>query len=174
MMRRFGISAVLLVLALAIAPAVEGTTPAATVLRTGLPYRVLTPGAFNPAVTQATIHRTICAVGWTATVRPPESYTEPLKVAQISTYGYADKRLSDYEEDHLVSLELGGAPRAAKNLWPEPHHLRIGGLDLGSYTKDTFETHLKGLVCAGRLTLAQARTEIAWNWVAYWKAWKGY
>jgi hypothetical protein len=32
---------------------------------------------------------------------------------------------------------------------------------------------LKSLVCAGTLTLAKARTEIAWNWVAYWKASKG-
>jgi hypothetical protein len=55
----------------------------------------------------------------------------------------------------------------------EPHHVRIGGLDLGSFTKDGFETHLKSLLCAGKLTLAKARTEIATNWVAYWKAWKG-
>jgi hypothetical protein len=25
----------------------------------------------------------------------------------------------DYEEDHLISLELGGAPRDPKNLWPQ-------------------------------------------------------
>ena len=78
------------------------------------------------------------------------------------------------EEDHLVSLELGGSPRSTKNLWPEPHHIEVGGLDLGSYTKDGFETHLKSLVCAGKLTLNKARAEIAGNWVAYWKAWKGY
>lgn len=40
--------------------------------------------------------------------------------------------------------------------------------DLGAFTKDAFETHLKSLVCAGRLTLAKARVEIAHNWVAYW------
>ena len=27
---------------------------------------------------------------------------------------------SDYQEDHFISLELGGAPRDARNLWPEP------------------------------------------------------
>jgi hypothetical protein len=166
-------SAGVLVLALALAPTMEGTTPAATVLRTGLPSHLLTPGMFNPAVTQATIRSTICVVGWTTTVRPPTSYTNALKVTQLTTYGFKDRALADYEEDHLISLELGGAPRAAKNLWPEPHHIRIGGLDLGSYTKDGFETHLKSLVCAGKLTLAKARAEIATNWVAYWKAWKG-
>jgi hypothetical protein len=25
------------------------------------------------------------------------------------------------EEDHFISLELGGAPYAKKNVWPEPH-----------------------------------------------------
>ena len=82
--------------------------------------------------------------------------------------------LADYEEDHLISLELGGSPTSAKNLWPEPHHIKIGGHDLGSFSKDGFETHLKSLVCAGKLTLAKARAEIVANWVAYWKAWKGY
>jgi len=172
-MRRIGITAALLMLALALAPVAEGTTPAAVVLRTGLPSHHLTPGMFNPAVTQATIHKTICVSGWTATVRPPASYTTALKIRQLATYGFGDRRLADYEEDHLVSLELGGSPTSAKNLWPEPHHIRIGGLDLGSSAKDAFENHLRSLVCAGRLTLARARTEIAWNWVAYWKAWKG-
>ena len=94
-------------------------------------------------------------------------------MSQLANYGFADRKLADYEEDHLVSLELGGAPRSAKNLWPEPHHIKVGSLDLGSYTKDALETHLKSLVCAGKLTLAKARAEIVGNWVAYWKAWKG-
>ncbi len=159
---------------LVFAAPVTATTPATTVMRTGLPNHILTPGAFNPAVTQATIHSTICVVGWTKTIRPPTTYTNPLKVAQIKTYGYADRLVGDYEEDHLISLELGGSPKSTKNLWPEPHHIKVGALDLGSYAKDGFETHLKSLVCTGKLTLAKARYEIAWNWVAYWKAWKGY
>ena len=28
---------------------------------------------------------------------------------------------SDYQEDHLISLELGGHPTDPRNLWPEPH-----------------------------------------------------
>ena len=172
-MKRATILAVLGAALLFASPALAAT-PAASVLRTGLPNHTLTPGAFNPAVTQATIHTTICVSGWTKKIRPPTSYTNPLKVSQLVTYGFADKKLADYEEDHLVSLELGGAPRSAKNLWPDPHHVKVGSLDLGSYTKDALETHLKSLVCAGKLTLAKARAEIAGNWVAYWKAWKGY
>jgi hypothetical protein len=50
---------------------VVASSPAAHVLATGLPSRTLTPGATNPAVTQATIHQTICVRGWTASMRPP-------------------------------------------------------------------------------------------------------
>jgi hypothetical protein len=167
-------AALAVVAVLIFAAPVAATTPAAAVLRTGLPNHTLTPGAWNLAVTQATIHSTICVSGSTKTIRPPTSYTNPLKVAQIKTYGYTDMLVGDYEEDHLISLELGGSPRSTRNLWPEPHHVKVGGLDLGSYTKDAFETHLKSLVCDGKLTLAKARYEIASNWVVYWKAWKGY
>lgn len=123
-----------------------------------LPDPACTPGATNPDVTQSTIHKTICVSGWTATVRPPTSYTNPLKVQQIGLYGYADTNPSDYEEDHLIPLELGGAPRAATNLWPEPRY------DAGGSTaadKDTVENRLKQEVCAGEITLTTARHAIA-------------
>jgi len=99
----------------------------------GLPNPRLTPGALNPDVTQANIDSTICVRGWTRTIRPPERYTERLKRRQIREYGYADRRLSHYEEDHLISLELGGSPTDPRNLWPEPHHVAGGW---GSFTKD--------------------------------------
>src|SRR5256885_9038407 len=70
-----------------------------------------TPGVFNPDVTQSTIGSTICVSGWTATIRPPSSYTTNLKNQQKIIYGEADIPNSDLEEDHLVPLELGGAPR---------------------------------------------------------------
>ncbi|MFF7989747.1 hypothetical protein ACFZDG_08165 [Kitasatospora xanthocidica] len=124
-----------------------------------LPDPYCTPGAYNPDVTQATIGRTICVSGWTATVRPPTSYTNPLKVQQIAQYGYADTSTADYEEDHLVPLELGGAPRDPANLWPEP---RYGSQPAQS--KDSVETKLKNAVCGGRVGLDDARAAIASNW----------
>src|SRR6266567_5179912 len=83
---------------------------------------LLTLGFFAPAatysvVTQSTIGSTICVSGWTATVRPPTSYTNALKVTQIAQYGYSDTSTADYEEDHLIPLELGGNPTSALNLW---------------------------------------------------------
>src|SRR5690242_10597803 len=73
-----------------------------------LPDPSCQPGATNPDVTQSTIGSTICVSGWTSTVRPPTSYTNPLKVTQIAEYRYTDTSTADYEEDHLIPLELGG------------------------------------------------------------------
>lgn len=128
-----------------------------------LPDRALTPGALNPAVTQADIRQTICVRAWTRTVRPPEWFTERLKRRQVREYGYADRRLRDYEEDHLVPLELGGSPASPRNLWPEPHQV-VGGW--GSYAKDRLENRLNHLVFREQLTLASARRQIATNWIA--------
>src|SRR5206468_13008823 len=75
-----------------------------------------TPGARYSKVTQATIASTICVKGWTATIRPPASYTNALKKAQLAEWHYTDQNPSHYEEDHLISFEVGGAPRSKKKL----------------------------------------------------------
>ena len=136
----------------------------------GEPNPALTPGAANPAVTQATIGSTICVSGWTATIRPPSSYTTGIKRPQILAYGYADRNLADYEEDHLISLEIGGAPRDAANLWPEPYTIRLSdGTPVGARVKDQLENTLKRLVCARSMTLATAQRLIATDWIAAWR-----
>jgi hypothetical protein len=142
---------------------------AATVRLSGEPDPNLTPGAFNPAVTQATIRQTICVSGWTATIRPPSTYTTALKRRQIVEYGYAQTSIALYEEDHLISLELGGAPRDPRNLWPEPWTLTMAdGTPVGARVKDLLENRLRRAVCAGTVTLAEARREIGVHWVHYW------
>jgi hypothetical protein len=125
----------------------------------GLPDSICTSGASDPRVTAANIHQTICVSGYTQTVRPPTSYTDHLKIQQIVAYGYADKNVADYEEDHLIPLELGGDPRDPHNLWPEPRH----GPHPAS-AKDAVENRLHTEVCAGTVTLAEAQNRIAANW----------
>lgn len=147
------------VAACATATATAAKAATCSTSRLPLPDPNCTPGSYNPDVTQSTIKRTICVSGWTSTVRPPVSYTEPLKVQGIKDYGYSDTSLSDYEEDHLVPLELGGSPRDPENLWPEP---RYGSKT--SYTKDGVENKLKTAVCAGKVTLSAARSAIRKNW----------
>ena len=116
-----------------------------------LPDPALTPGALNPEVRQATIKKTICKSGWTKTIRPPVSYTNALKIQQMVLYEETGSP-SEYEEDHFIPLELGGAPRNAKNLWPEPH--------AQSKSSDPLETQLKRKVCKGLMTLKRARATI--------------
>jgi hypothetical protein len=46
-------------------------------------------GAYSPAVDQANITTTICVSWWTATVRPPTSYTQALKRKMLESQGIA-------------------------------------------------------------------------------------
>jgi hypothetical protein len=108
----------------------------------------LTPGALNPNVTQANIHSTICVRGWTKTIRPPVEYTNALKVNQMRVYGETGDP-AEYQEDHLISLELGGDPRDPRNLWPEPYPRAA--------EVDRIENELNAKVCSGELSLADAQ-----------------
>jgi hypothetical protein len=68
--------------------------------------------------------------------------------------GDADRvRFAPPERDAApVGLELGGAPRNPKNLWPEPRSQ--------SSKSDPLETKLKRQVCNGLMKLAKARAAI--------------
>src|ERR1700720_1346038 len=105
-----------------------------------------TPGATNPDITQDNIKQTICNRGhWkTGSIRPPTSYTNKLKKQQIAEYGFKDKNMKNYEEDHLISLQIGGSPTDPKNLWPE----RYSG-KWGARKKDGLENRLNKLICNG-------------------------
>lgn len=92
---------------------------------------------------------------------PPGNFTYQLKRRQIREYGYRDRRLSHYEEDHLIPLDLGGAPADPRNLWPEPRHPRDGWT---ADKKDELEATLVRLVCAAELPLDVARRAIAQDW----------
>jgi len=107
-----------------------------------------TPGVLNPDVTQASIRSTICTHGWTATIRPPVDYTNALKRTQMRAYGETGPA-SAYQEDHLISLELGGDPTDPRNLWPEPYP-RAAAVD-------RIENDLNAAVCGGRLSLEDAQ-----------------
>jgi hypothetical protein len=106
-------------------------------------------GVLNPAVTQATIKNTICVSSWTKSIRPSVTYTNALKRSQLSSRSNP----ADYEEDHLMPLELGGAPMDVRNLRPI--------LWTVARTDDTHENQLHRLVCAGSMTLAVAQTEMS-------------
>jgi hypothetical protein len=142
-----------------------------------LPDADCTPGVTNPNIKQSNIGQNICKRAWagkswtgknpytgkqatgTSTLRPPTSYTSKLKKIQMQEYGLTGKP-SDYEEDHLISLQLGGNPVDPRNLWPE----RPGSPN----NKDKFENYLNAMVCQRKMTLAESQREIATDWFKFW------
>jgi hypothetical protein len=133
------------------------STAAPSIPASVLPNASLTPGAVATTNTYLVCHRS------TRAIRPPAAYTDALKRAQIAQYGFADTSLADYEEDHLVPLELGGDPRDPRNLWPESRLTHPGAAQ-----KDKVEHALHEQVCFGGLALTVAQHEIATNWYALW------
>jgi hypothetical protein len=135
-----------------------------------LPDPGCTPGATNPGVTQANIQRTICQAGWSASVRPPESVTEPQKRQALAAYGYYHgRRLRSYELDHLIPISLGGGLDSPTNLWPEPDYPGVGQASFILNPKDRLEDKLRALVCSHRLALGTAQRMIARDWVSAYR-----
>jgi hypothetical protein len=110
----------------------------------------MTPGVVDPRVTPANVRTTICVPGWSHSVRPPSDYTSRLKVEQMRAYGLAGSP-SAYQEDHLISLEIGGNPTDPRNLWPEPYPR--------ASEVDRIENELHRKVCEGSLELREAQRE---------------
>jgi hypothetical protein len=145
-----GIIALCLALAASSAALASGAIPDAS-----------TPGAIDPAVTQANIRQTICVPGYSRTVWPPSWYTSKMKHRQLAAEGIG--RIRDFEEDHVIPLSVGGNPRDGRNLWPEP---RFGVWN--AEKKDQLEGVMHRKVCDGSISLRAAQDAFRGNWtVAY-------
>ncbi len=112
--------------------------------------------AINSQVTQDTIESTICKSGWTSTIRPPSNYTDPIKLAQMRQEDLPGT-IHDYEEDHRMPLELGGASRDINNLSPE--------LGASPNSKDSDENAFNKLVCSHKILLVVAQTNLIGKWL---------
>lgn len=135
----------------------------AATLAGALPNPAVTPGAVDPSVTQENIQTTICVPGYSRSVRPPSWYTSRLKHNQLAAHGIFG-RMREFEEDHLIPLELGGAPRDPSNLWPEPR--------AGRWTaerKDVLENELHRMVCEGTMPLRAAQSAFRSDWTAVYR-----
>jgi hypothetical protein len=117
------------------------------------PHRnyAMTPGAITSATTEQ-----VCKPGYATSVRPSSSVAAALKTDRMSVYGIAVADRSAYQLDHVVSLELGGAPTSLRNLWPEPIEV--------ARQKDKVENALHTAVCSGQLPLWKAQACEAFNW----------
>lgn len=121
-----------------------------------LPRAALTPGA-----TLTVPLGELCAARTAPVARP---IAVSVHRAVFRSYGADFARAAEYELDHLVTPELGGAPDA-RNLWPQPY----GRTAWNAYVKDELEAFFHQRVCDGRMDLATAQREIAGDWIAAYK-----
>lgn len=98
-------------------------------------------------------------------MRPPVAITDPSKRERIAAYGLSSAQQRTVVLDHLIPLQLGGAPQDVANLWPEP---TTGPATAGM--KDGVESYLNGEVCRGRMQLADAQRQIASDWLSIYKS----
>lgn len=94
-------------------------------------------------------------------VRPSSSFTQGVKLKFLREASINRAEAVNFELDHFVPLALGGHPRSIDNLWLQ----RWDG-PWSALAKDRLKRRLQVMVCAGRLTLAEARMAIAKNWQA--------
>lgn len=131
-----------------------------------LPDPRCTPGAVDLAVTDVNISTTVCRKGgYTASVRPPVTLTDPAKLQLMAAYGLAGQNPADYELDHLVALNDGGASDL-RNLFPEPNN------DLHRYPRSTYvhndkdevESTTFTAICKGQVTVTAVQGLMATDW----------
>ena len=118
-----------------------------------LPDPHYTPGAVRPLETAV-----VCTTSWGTDQR---HVTLKMKRTVCALYGAENCPSREWEIDHLVSRELGGAD-SIPNLFPQP----IAQARL----KDRLENFLHRQVCAGSLALALAQRLIRTNWIAAYRA----
>ena len=135
-------------------PCYAASAPCNTTGNGRLPDPTCTPGAVIATETKATL----CDKSFrTGSVR---DVSEETKKQVFAEYGITSHKRGQYEIDHLVPLELAGS-NDIKNLWPQPASPKPG-----FHEKDKVENYLHDQVCSWAISLQQAQTEIATNWLA--------
>ena len=132
------------------------------------PSRNLTPGATATGYGL----KDICPHVSPALEAARPSASEKRQVYQ--RYGITSHQPGQYEIDHLIPVELLGAPDSPGNLWPElndvPDLATVRAEHLSPAfvhnSKDVLEDVLHAGVCSGRVPLATAQAAITQDWRA--------
>lgn len=155
----------------------------------GLPDRSCTPGLLNPAIILANGQLQITLPSGkvvpfcdgkqftTTLIRPQVSYTEPLKLRLLVSYGMrhippqtGDLAPDAVELDHLDGLEDIGHPWDPRNLWPMPRAKSLPGNQPTGVTinsaeeKDVIEGSTKAKICADQSHATQYAAQLAYDW----------
>ena len=130
-----------------------------------VPDPVKTPGSVRAGLTKTKI----CSIKWGMDER---HVTEAMKREVFEMYGFTgndDPKCVPAGErrceiDHLISRELGGADEVV-NLWPQAY----GTSPWNAVLKDKLENRLNKEMCAGHISLKQARDMLAKDWRAAYR-----
>ena len=126
-----------------------------TALAGELPDARLTPGVAVSALTK----EKLCAKGFST--RSIRNVPKAVKDQAYAEYGLTrNKPPCPCEVDHLISLEVGGSNDIG-NLWPQSYTT----LPWNAHVKDKLENRMHKLLCNGTVTLEQAQSALADNWI---------
>lgn len=128
----------------------------------GRPDYQCTPGAITLRINQNNIQNTICQTNYLKSSARPST-----KKVQAAFAEYKIKKRQNYRLDHLIPLHLGGSNDIA-NLWPQPKANKRQ--PAGVQQKNKMESRLLSSVCSGKITLAQAQSTLAIDWLAYYNS----
>lgn len=131
------------------------------------PDPILTPGDVMTTSTKA-----ICTPGYATKAR---DVSTAKKLSVYEAYGlmvsgrwrlFDGVRIwqSDFEVDHLISLQLGGSNELI-NLWPQSYLTPT----FNATSKDALENRLHWLVCHGQLALTDAQQMIREDWIGTYR-----
>ncbi len=132
-----------------------------------VPDQTLTPGVILTSNTNR-----VCTPGYAEKTR---NVTLATKLAVYKSYGLEPSgkwrqlngvRIwqSDFEVDHLISLQLGGS-NDPLNLWPQSYLTP----EFNATAKDRLENRLHWLVCHNRMRLADAQRMIRTDWIGAYR-----
>jgi hypothetical protein len=121
-----------------------------------VPDRNLTPGS-----TRRVSLADVCSMSHEEVVREVPT---ALRQQIFQEYGIGNALAADYEIDFLIAPGLGGA-EDIHNLWPQPYT----SARWNARVKDALEERLHQMVCAGKLDLSMAQSDIANDWIAAYK-----
>jgi len=116
-----------------------------------LPDSRVTPGAIETSDTGVVCHRTTIAL---------RHVTPAMHKAIFAEYGVPYVQHAQYEDDHLISLELGGK-NDNSNRWPQPYP--------AAYSKDSVENLAHRLACSGKIELRYIQRQIAQDWTVLYQ-----
>jgi hypothetical protein len=116
---------------------------------------------FTPGATRRVTINDVCSMTHEEVVR---DVSNSMRQEVFQEYGIRAARADDYEIDYLIAPGLGGV-EDIHNLWPEPY----SSSTWNAHVKDALEEHLHQMVCAGKLNLSTAQSDIATDWIAAYK-----